>query len=195
MKNAVTNEPFPLASKFSASPVRKALRAVILGGSVLLSGVACATSYQEAQVLRADPVYRTVSHTVPTERCHEEKVSYYEPGPRRSATPTILGAIIGGALGNAVGHDSGNKQVGTAVGAVLGGSIGHDIGRRAQASQTGVSRYGTERVCQSVNEVREQEELAGYDVEYAWGDQVYRTHTRNHPGETLRVRVDVAPAE
>ena len=98
-------------------------------------------------------------------------------------------------LGNAVGHHKGNKRIGTAVGAVLGGSIGNDIGRRAQANRTGVSRYGTERVCESVNEVREQEELAGYDVEYAWGDQVYRTHTRNHPGETLRVRVDVAPAE
>ena len=174
---------------------RRTLGVVVLGAGVLLSSVACATSYDEAQVLRVDPVYRTVSYSVPTEQCHDEEVAYYEPERRGSATPTILGAVIGGALGNAVGHHKGNKRIGTAVGAVLGGSIGNDIGRRTRANQAGATRYSTERVCQSVNEVREQEELAGYDVEYAWGGQVYRTQTRNHPGETLRVRVDVAPAE
>jgi uncharacterized protein YcfJ len=195
MNNADTKLSFKQVRETGSRMFHKTIGAVVLGSTVLLSSVACATSYEEAQVLRADPVYRTVSYTVPAERCHDEEVAYYEPERRGSATPTILGAVIGGALGHAVGHDKGNKRIGTAVGAVLGGSIGNDIGRRAQASRTGATRYGTERVCQSVNEVREEEELAGYDVEYAWGNQVYRTHTRNHPGETLRVRVDVAPAE
>ena len=195
MNNADTSFSLQQVRETGSRLFRRTFGAVVLGSTVLLSSVACATSYDEAQVLRADPVYRTVSYNVPTEQCHDEEVTYYEPERRGSATPTILGAVIGGALGHAVGHKKGNKRIGTAVGAVLGGSIGNDIGRRAHASQAGASRYGTERVCQSVNEVREEEELAGYDVEYAWGNQVYRTHTRNHPGDTLRVRVDVAPAE
>ncbi len=195
MNNADTSFSLQQVRETGSRLFRRTFGAVVLGSTVLLSSVACATSYDEAQVLRADPVYRTVSYNVPTEQCHDEEVTYYEPERRGSATPTILGAVIGGALGHAVGHKKGNKRIGTAVGAVLGGSIGNDIGRRAHANQAGASRYGTERVCQSVNEVREEEELAGYDVEYAWGNQVYRTHTRNHPGDTLRVRVDVAPAE
>lgn len=195
MNNADTRFSLQHVRETGSRMFRRTFSAVVLGSTVLLANVACATSYEEAQVLRADPVYRTVSYNVPAERCHDEEVAYYEPERRGSATPTILGAVIGGALGNAVGHNKGNKRIGTAVGAVLGGSIGNDIGRRARANQAGASRYGTERVCQSVNEVREEEELAGYDVEYAWGNQVYRTHTRNHPGETLRVRVDVVPAE
>lgn len=195
MKKAFTKRSLQSIGETGIGAVRRTLGAVVLGSAVMLSSVACASSYDEAQVLRADPVYRTVSYSVPAERCHEEEVAYYEPERRGSATPTILGAVIGGALGNAVGHHKSNKRIGTAVGAVLGGSIGHDIGRRAHANQGGASRYGTERVCQSVNEIREQEELAGYDVEYAFGGQVYRTHTRNHPGDTLRVRVDVSPAE
>lgn len=195
MKTANTKRSMQLIGATGIGAVRRALGAVVLGSAVMLSSVACATSYDEAQVLRAEPVYRTVSYNVPTEQCHDEEVAYYEPKRRGSATPTILGVLIGGALGNAVGHHKGNKRIGTAVGAVLGGSIGTDIGRHARANQYGGSRYGTERVCQSVNEVREEEELAGYDVEYAFGGQVYRTQTRNHPGETLRVRVDVAPAE
>ncbi|MEZ5599398.1 MAG: glycine zipper 2TM domain-containing protein [Pseudomonadales bacterium] len=159
-----------------------------------LPGVASADSYAEARVVSASPVYRTVSYAVPVEQCHEEEVAYAEPAARRSATPVILGAIIGGALGNAVGHHKTNKRVGTAVGAVLGGSIGADIGRR-QATAGGATRYRTERVCRTVDETREQEELAGYDVAYEYGGQVYHTQTRRDPGPTLRVRVHISPAE
>jgi uncharacterized protein YcfJ len=175
--------------------IRRGLGALVIGSTVISFGLAFATSYEEAHVLSADPVYRTVSSSVPVERCHEQEVVYHEPQQPGSATPTILGAVIGGAIGNAVGHHKENKLVGTAVGAVLGGSIGTDIGRRVRANQASVTRTGTEQVCQSVNEVREQEELAGYDVEYSWGGQVFRTQTQNHPGQTLRVRVDVSPAE
>ena len=173
----------------------RALGAGVLGTVLLVPGLVSATAYEEAQVLRADPVYRTVTFTVPAERCHEEEVAYYEPERRGSATPTLLGAVIGGAIGHAVGHRKTNKHVGAAIGAVVGGSIGNDIGRRARASQVGNSSYRTERICRTVEETREQEELAGYEVEYAWAGQVYRTQTQNHPGDTLRVRVDVVPAE
>ena len=169
----------------------------LAAGALMSTSAMAASSYDEAEVLSADPVYRTVTHVVPREQCHEEEVAYHEPAyGRRSATPTILGAVIGGALGNALGHKKRNRQVGTAVGAVLGGSIGRDIGRRhAEARAGDVVRYRTERVCRVVEDVRKSEELVGYDVSYAYAGGVYHTQTRHHPGDTLRVKVRVRPAE
>ncbi len=166
----------------------------VVAGSALLPACVMANHYEEAQVLSAEPVYRTVSFSVPAERCHDEQIAYQDAPRGRSATPTILGAVIGGAIGHAVGHEKRNKQVGMAVGALLGGTIGNDIGRR-RAGYDGAVRYRTERVCQTVDEVREQEELAGYDVAYRYGGQVYHTQTQHHPGDTLRVNVRVDPAE
>ena len=182
------------------TPVMQTLRqhlakaAALVTGSLLLPACVMANHFEEAEVLSAEPVYRTVSYSVPAERCHDEEVAWQDAPRGRSATPTILGAVIGGAIGHAVGHEKRNKQVGTAVGAILGGTIGADIGRR-RATYDGAVRYRTERVCQTVNEVREQEELSGYDVAYRYAGQVYHTRTRHHPGDTLRVNVRVDPAE
>lgn len=177
------------------SVIRRASRALaVLAGSALLPACVMANHYDEAEVLSAEPIYRTVAYSVPAERCHDEEIAYQDAPRGRSATPTILGAVIGGAIGHAVGHEKRNKQVGTAVGALLGGTIGNDIGRR-RAAYDGAVRYRTERVCQTVDEVREQEELAGYDVAYRYGGQVYHTQTQHHPGDTLRVNVRVDPAE
>ena len=155
-----------------------------------------ATTYERARVVGVSPVYETVSYDVPMEQCREEQVRYVEPRHHRaSATPTIVGAIIGGALGHAVGHHKRNKQVGTAVGALLGGSIGRDIGRRHRGYDHGQVRYRTEQVCNVVSEIREEERLAGYDVSYVYGGETYSTRMSRDPGEYIRVRVSVSPAQ
>jgi uncharacterized protein YcfJ len=147
--------------------------------------------YQYAEVLSSEPIYDTVSFTVPTQQCHQQTVAYREP-QARSYTAPIVGAIIGGALGNAVGHSKRNKQVGTAVGAVLGGSIGADIGRRNQA-YAGDVRYATEEVCSVVHEHRTEQRFAGYHVTYRYGGETYTTRLDHNPGSALRVRVQVTP--
>ena len=160
-------------------------------GLALVPSLALADGrYQYAQVLSSEPLYETVSYTVPTEQCREQTVAYQEPR-MRSATGPIVGAIIGGAIGNAVGHKKRNKQVGTAVGAVLGGSIGADIARRRAAAAN--VRYGTEQVCSVVHEERAEERLAGYRVTYRYGGETYHTTMDRDPGTSLRVRVQVTP--
>ncbi len=160
--------------------------------AALVPGVALADGrYQYAQVLASDPIYQTVSYTVPVEQCRQERVAYYDDRGRASATGPILGAIIGGALGNAVGHKKRNKQVGTAVGAVLGGSIGADIARRNRSY--GGTRYATEEVCSTVHEERVEEQLTGYHVTYRYGGETYHTTMARDPGSSLRVRVSVTP--
>jgi uncharacterized protein YcfJ len=79
-----------------------------------------------AKVLHAQPVYETVRYPVNQEVCWNEEVYRRQP---RSATPVIIGSIIGGVIGNQFGGGHGNNVL-TAAGAVLGGSIGADQARR-----------------------------------------------------------------
>ncbi len=150
------------------------------------------SQYQYAQVVTSNPIYETVSYTVPVQECRQETVAYHDTPRARSATVPIGGAIIGGAIGNAVGHKKRNKQVGAVVGAVLGGSIGADIARQRREAHAPV-RYGTEEVCHTVNERRVEEQLAGYAVTYRYGGETYTTTMDRDPGSTLRVRVQVTP--
>ena len=151
-----------------------------------------AVTYDRARVTDVEPIYELVSRSVPVEQCHEERIA--APRYRQaSATGPLLGAIIGGAIGNAVGHKKRNKQVGTLVGAVLGGSIGADITR--DHSRRHGRRYTVQEVCDTHYEVHQEEQLAGYRVSYVYGGSSYTTRMSRDPGETIRVRVRVSPAE
>lgn len=165
----------------------------LLTACLLLAGThaqASDVSYARAEVIAVEPIYETVTYTVPAEVCREQQVAYDYPR-RGSLTGPILGAVIGGAIGNAVGHRKRNKQVGTAVGAVLGGSIGADVSRRSRHQ---VDHYRTETVCHTRHEQRSEEREAGYQVAYAYGGETYHTQMAQHPGRTIRVRVAVSPA-
>ena len=151
--------------------------------------------YEQAKVVAAQPVYETVSYNVPLERCAEQEVAYREQPRRGSAVGPILGAIIGGAVGNAVGHKKRNKQVGTVVGAALGGAIGASASRNRRGYTDGNVSYRTEQVCNVVHETREEERLAYYDVTYQYGGTTYATRMKRDPGEYMRVRVNVRPAQ
>lgn len=167
---------------------------LLLAPSLALS----ATTYDRAKVVSATPVYETIQYTVPVEACRKEEVAYAN-NHRRSFTGPILGAIIGGALGNAVGNSNSNRKVGAVVGAVLGGSIGADISRRNSRRDGGYAndevRYRTERVCNVSSEIREEERLAGYNVSYVYAGETYTTHMNRDPGDSIRVRVRVSPAQ
>jgi uncharacterized protein YcfJ len=142
-------------------------------------------SFAYADVLRASPVYETFRISEPREECYDERVE------RRGGDGTggaVLGAIIGGALGNQVGKGDGRKAA-TVAGAVIGGAIGHD-----QATRNGGGRV-VERRCRVVEDSREERRLVGFDVEYRYRGEVYLSRLDYDPGDKLRVRVSVAPAD
>ena len=186
--------------------VFRTIAPALLGSSLVMAGLAPSSavvadqvrdevSTDRARVVNAEPIYRTVSYSVPREQCSlvEEPV---RSGPRyHSYTAPILGAIIGGAIGNAVGHNKTNKKVGTAVGAVLGGTIGRDIQhRRARQQDAAAHRWETREVCEMVYETRQREEIQGYRVTYRYAGRTYQTRLDQDPGRYLRVRVRVTPA-
>lgn len=111
---------------------------------------------------------------------------------------TVIGGIAGAVLGSKVGDGSG-RYVGTAVGSMVGGMAGRSIYDTSQRNRQ-VQR-GRVRVCDPVpvNDGRYggdyygEGRVSGYDVTYEYGGRTYRTRTGYHPGDRMRVRVDVRP--
>ena len=109
---------------------------------------------------------------------------------------TVLGGIAGAVLGSKVGDGSG-QYVGTAVGSMVGGMAGRSIYDTSQRNRQ-LERRGTVRVCDPVPVNRgggyyNDDHLAGYEVTYEYANRTYRTRTDYHPGDRIRVRVDVRP--
>lgn len=141
--------------------------------------------YGWADVLRADPVQGVTRTEVPRQECYEQPVVRREGG--NTTAGTVLGAVIGGVLGNTVGKGDGRKAA-TVAGAVAGGAIGNRATR-------GSEYESTQTECRQVNSVSEQRRIIGYDVEYRYRGEVYTSRLSYDPGERLRVRVQVEPAD
>jgi uncharacterized protein YcfJ len=167
--------------------------AVLVALTGLVSTGMAATSYEQAEVLSATPIYHVVETTTPQRECWEEEVS--RPVRRYSrddsATPELLGILLGGALGNAVGHNKTNRRVGTVVGAVLGGSIAHDMSRENRIEEEVVIDK-VER-CRTVSNSEQQEKLVGYDVRYSYNGLERTVRMDRDPGDTVKVRVNIEP--
>lgn len=149
-------------------------------------------SYGYADVLRVDPIYETVMINEPREECYERSGQYRERSGGDPTGGTVLGAIIGGALGNQVGKGDGRKAA-TVAGAVIGGAIGRDIDKN-NGSAGGRYERGRE-TCRVVEVSREDRRVVGYDVEYRYRGEVFMSRLDYDPGERMRVRVAIAPAD
>ncbi len=153
--------------------------------------------YDYAEVVQAEPIYRTVERRLPIENCWTEQVRHERQQPRDSGGSylgPVLGAVIGGGIGNAVGHHKRNQQVGAAVGAVLGATVGHEITRDKTAGGGVDVYYTNERRCDTTYQVEAENRTVGYWVTYLYRGQEYRTRMDSHPGSRIRVRVTVEPA-
>jgi uncharacterized protein YcfJ len=131
-------------------------------------------------VIRVTPVYDNYT-TV------EQQCDGYRPAPKDTTGGTVLGAIIGGALGNQVGKGDGRKAA-TIGGAVIGGAIGHDVAKNSDPNYVPAG-------CRTVEVPRGDDRPAGFDVEYDYKGDVYVARMPYDPGNRIRVRVSVVPAD
>lgn len=101
---------------------------------------------------------------------------------------TVIGGLAGAMIGSRIGGGDG-RYLGTAVGTIAGGAAGRAI---YEASNRGPDyRRGDVRVCEPGGYGSESERVDGYDVTYEYAGREYHTRRDYHPGERIRVRVDV----
>ncbi len=159
--------------------------------------------YTYAPVVDVQPIYETIR--VPQNRrvCEDR---YRSPrdrsyGERRtSGGGAVLGGIIGGLLGNRFGDGRG-RDAATAVGIIAGAAIGSgaDRNNRRYNSRYSSSRYGNRhhgrRQCYTQRDYYEEQRIVGYDVAYEYIGRTYHTRLQNHPGDRVRIQVNVQVAE
>ena len=152
--------------------------------------------YDYAKVIDVEPIVRLVTVTTPVRECWNESREYTVDRHRGgSGGATLLGAILGGVIGHQFGSGSGNDAA-TAVGAMVGAAIGNDSARRAPDRGYEEEVYSRPvRRCQTNYTSREEERIDGYNVTYRYHGQKYRTRMPYDPGDRLRIRVDIRPAE
>ena len=125
---------------------------------------------------------------------------YGNEGGRNVAT--IVGGIAGAVLGSKMGGGSGTYAT-TAIGSMVGGMAGRQI--YDQTQQDRYVRPATVRVCDpepvrsgygSYNDGADSYRTGNataYDVTYEYNGRQYTRRMDYHPGERVRVRVDVSP--
>ena len=150
--------------------------------------------YEYAQVVNVEPIVRHVRMETPQRECYDD-TRYVESRPHvgdpRVGGPTLLGGLIGGVLGHQIGHGSG-RDAATIAGAAIGAGVGYDSA--ARRAGTGYREESVRRCNVSYRDDYE-ERIDGYHVTYAYNGREYTTNMPYDPGDRIRVRVDVAPAE
>ncbi len=167
------------------------IRSMVCVG-LMLPGVAFgAVHYANARVIDVQPLYETVTVNTPREVCREERYVVSTPERRPNGAAPFLGAVLGGVFGHAVADGRKDKQVATAAGALIGGAVGMNMANRQPVPAT--NRYETRQMCSLRDNITTEESLVGYNVRYRYQGETYMMRTDRHPGDTVRVRVDVTP--
>lgn len=142
---------------------------------------------------------------------------YDEPWRRERAGGggALVGGVVGGLLGNRIGNGRGKETELTVAGALLGAAIGANANRgRADRHERWDrwdrrgrwdrwDRYERDarswraepvRRCEVTWESRPVERVDGYEVVYRYAGRRFTKVVDDHPGERMRVRVDLEPA-
>ena len=156
-------------------------------------------AYDYARVIDVHPLTTRVRVSTPQRECWDERrvdnpPAYNNALPRSGAGGAVLGGIVGAVIGHQIGHGQG-RDAATAAGAVIGAAVGHQqaLKRAAYGSQP-PHEYTVQR-CETHYRDEWQERTDGYRVTYVYNGRRQVTEMANRPGDRIRVRVDVSPAE
>jgi uncharacterized protein YcfJ len=181
---------------------------ILIAGMLLLTGSVSAqvhpappavheegAHYGWADVLRVDPVYDdSAPASGNAQDCYEQQVPAQgnSDNSGKRTVATVFGAIVGGILGHQIGKGDG-RTAATAAGAVAGGVVGNNLAANADPAGP---RYKVERHCpQGEGGPAASRRVVAYDVEYRYRGEVYTARINYDPGDRLRVRISVTPAE
>jgi uncharacterized protein YcfJ len=171
--------------------------------TILLSAAACGTAwashggraeYVYARVVDVDPIVRYVTVERPRRECREEHVFERRAGVG-TAGATIAGGIVGGVIGHELGR-GGARDTMTLLGTLVGAAVANDraAGREAARGAAPGRRVPVTR-CRVVNERFTERHIDGYRVTYEFRGRRYVMHTAEPPGERVRLRMSLVPAD
>lgn len=115
---------------------------------------------------------------------------------------TVVGGLVGAVVGSKVGGGSARYAT-SALGSMVGGIAGRQVYEATQRNN--YPRQGSVTVCDPVpvgsgggyypasSGYGSTGGVRAYDVTYEYAGRRYTTRTDYHPGDTIRVRVDVRP--
>lgn len=109
----------------------------------------------------------------------------------------LVGGLIGGLIGHQFGGGSGKTAL-TIAGAAIGASVARDYARERRHGDAyrndWPDRHEPVRHCIERYQTRRVRNVSGYDVTYRYRGATFHKRVDEHPGDVIRVRVDVAPA-
>lgn len=117
-----------------------------------------------------------------------------------STMATVIGGVVGAVIGSQVGGGSARYAT-SAIGTMVGGVAGRQIYEQTQRNRNRTGT-GTVRVCEPVPSngryasngyASNDRSVNAYNVTYEYAGRQYTTRTNYHPGDRIRVRVDVRP--
>jgi uncharacterized protein YcfJ len=156
-------------------------------------------AYDYARVVDVQPLVTRVRVSTPQRQCwdetrYDERGYGNSPMPRSTAGGAVLGAVIGGVLGHQIGHGRG-RDAATAAGVVIGAAVGSKQAQRRAAYASVPPREYTVQRCETRYQDTWEERTDGYRVTYVYNGRRQVTELPYRPGDRIRVRVDVSPAE
>lgn len=164
----------------------KNLSKLTLLSALIISGQTLAADFSDyAQVVSSTPLYDKVNE--PKRECWVETIT---PQGSASGSPAgaIIGGLAGGILGNQVGKGSG-KDVATALGAITGAIVGDRM--QGNSANAAPATQTVER-CRLTDNWTQR--LTGYSVTWRYGGREFTSVMSSAPGSSLRVNVQVNPA-
>jgi uncharacterized protein YcfJ len=148
--------------------------------------------YDYARVVDVEPLMTRVRVSTPERECWDETRLDDRDRARSSAGGALIGAVIGGVIGHQIGSGRG-RDAATAAGAVIGAGVGARQGERRADNQP--QREYTVQRCDTRYSDHWEERVEGYRVTYVYNGRRQVTQLPYKPGDRIRVRVDVSPAE
>lgn len=189
--------------------MRKARVVLVLAGVLGVTGVALASpppwsnsridrsysrgDYDYAPVTHVEPIVRQVRIETPRRECYDDVRRVESSGHISDPNvggPTLLGGIIGGVIGHQFGSGRG-RDAATVAGAMIGAGVGYDSASRRYSEP----REEVVQRCDVRYNHEYEERIDGYRVTYEYNGREYTTRLPYDPGERIKVRVAVAPAE
>lgn len=144
--------------------------------------------YAYGEVIETRPIIRHTTAWTPRTECQliRSRPFSYKVRNKKAVFPTLFGGLLGGVIGHQFGGGRGKTAL-TIAGAFAGASIANNTGRHHHFEEE------IER-CRVVHDVRNVEKIEGYRVTYLYQGKRFTRTMDQHPGSTVRIRVQVEPA-